>query len=301
VVGSILSSETAEWSFFGAEGDYVDITVENLDEEFDVVVDVLGGNGRSILTDGPLDASFDTEYIRVLQLPGSSAYTISISGFEGATGDYELTLALSNGGLPGSIIFAADVLAEEEEGHAFPFTAPAGEIVTISVDPAGELDVVVQVYNDDNDELLEEADRTFGFEEIVFVVPDDGNYYFQVVGFEGGTGDYDVTLLGSDAVLFELAIDDIVIGRLGAGSFIEYIYGGTAGETIEVSVDTDDELDLVISIVDADDNILVEVDETLSGEGELLSYAPPEDGLFFVRISDFFEGEGEYRLSLGPG
>lgn len=301
VAGNIVSAEAAAWNFAGTEGDYVDITVVNLDDEFDLVVDVLDASGLSILIDGPRDDSFDTEYIRVLRLPATEVYTISIVGYEGATGEYELTLGLSNNGLPGSFIFAADVLAEEEEAHAFPFTAAAGDVVTIHVDPEFELDVVVEVWDDDADEKLDEVDFTFGFEEMLFTVPEDGNYYFQVVGFEGSTGSYDVTLLGSEDVLFELAIDDLVVGRLGPGSFIEYIYGGTAGETIEVSAETDDEIDLVISIVDADDNILQEIDETLTGESELLVYTPEEDGLVFIRVRDFFESEGEFFLTIGPG
>jgi hypothetical protein len=298
VDGSVGSEGASTWQFFGAEGDLIDITVYPFDE-FDLVVDVLDASGLSMLPDGPVDLSFDNEYIRVLRLPDDGSYLISVTGYEGAVGDYELELSLSNGGRPGSIIMASDSLGQGDDSHAFPFTAASGELVSIQVQP--KFDVVVSVLNDDTEELLEEVDDTTGFEELVFVTPADGNYFFEVSGFEGEIGDYDVTLLGSDVVLFELAQDDLVFGRLDIGGFIEYMYGGVSGEIIEIWAESGDEIDLVISVVDADGNVLAEVDDTLSGESEILSYAVPNDELVFIRINDFFDGEGDFTLSIGPG
>jgi hypothetical protein len=298
VDGSVVSADASVWEFFADAGDYIDITVIPLDEEFDVVVDVLDETGNSIL-EQPVDMSFDTEYIRVLPVPANGLYMVAITGYEGATGNYELTLALSNGGLPGSILFAADTLEEgDTEGHSFPFTAGAGELVTIQVDPESSLDVVVEVYNDDGDILLDEVDNSTGFEELKFEVPEEGNYYFQVVGFEGGIGDYSATLLGSDSVLFEIASDDSIIGRLGDTGFIEYMVNAIAGDSFNFLAETFDDIDLYISITDADDNVLTEVDDNFAPESEELTYKAPEDGLFFVRVGDFFEGQGEFVLTV---
>jgi hypothetical protein len=159
--------------------------------------------------------------------------------------------------------------------------------------------VVVSVYDDDTDEILDEIDFSTGFEELVFTTPADGNYYFQVTAFEDTLGAYDITLLGSDFVLFELTYGDIVIGRFGGDSFIEYLFGAAAGDTINLTAKTDDEVDLMLGFLDLDDNVLAEADDTFTAEAEQLTYTVEEEGLIIIRVSDFFEaGHGEFVLSI---
>jgi hypothetical protein len=296
MVGAIASTETASWTFNGAEGDFVDITVTPY--EFDLVVDVLDPSGLSILDEGPVDDSFDTEFIRVLFLPETGTYTIAVSGYEGEVGDYEVMVNLSNGGLPGSILFAADTLEEAEtiEGHAFPFTALTGEIVTFHVNPELGFDTVVQIINDDTDEILDEIDYTTGFEEVIFSVPEDGNYYFLVLGFEGAYGEYDATLLGSDYVIFELAYGDGVIGRFGPDGVIDYIFRGTAGDSVTFTAETNDELDLMMTMTDLDDNLILSIDEYVEGGTETLTYTFTEDLVVFLTVSEFNAMQGQFLL-----
>lgn len=294
--GTVTSADGSTWGFLGGEGDFVDITVAPFDE-FDLLVDVLDSNGQSILEAGPVDDSFDTEFIRILPLPSAGAYTIAVTGYEGTFGDYEITLDLSNGGQPGSIIFAFDTLDPgDTEGHAFPFTAMVGEVVTFQLDPEADFDAVIEIYNDDTDELLEEIDMTTGFEEAVFSVPEDGNYYFLVQGFEGSAGEYDATLLGSDRVIFELAIGDGVIGRFSEDGVIEYLFRGTAGDNLILTAETNDALDLMLELLDLDDNSLLQVDEFTAGGTETLSYSFTEDQVVFIRVSEFFGEQGQFSL-----
>jgi hypothetical protein len=302
LVGTIAFNETSSWTFNANAGDFVDITVTPYDpsevEDFDIVLDVLDPNGISLLEEGPLDESFDSEYIRILFLPETGTYTITVTGYEGQSGDYEVAIDLSNGGQPGSIIFAADTLEESEsaEGHAFPFTALAGEIVTFQVDPEFGFDTVLEIINDDTNEVLEEFDDTTGFEEAIFTVPEDGNYYFMVKGFEGAFGEYDATLLGSDFVIFELAAGDGVIGRFGNDGLIDYIYRGTAGDTIVFTAENEEDLDILLTLTDLDDNLLLEVDEFEAGGAETLSYTFEEDLVVFFTVAEFNATPGQFFL-----
>ena len=294
--GSVVSGENASWTFTGEARDFVDITVAPFD--FDLIVDVLDPSGVSLLDEGPLDDSFDTEFIRVLSLPEDGTYTIVVGGFDGEFGDYEIAVDLSNGGLPGSIVFAADTLEESEsaEGHAFPFTALTGEVVSFYVDPEFGFDTVIEIVNDDTDEILEEIDATTGFEEALFSVPEDGNYYFQVKGFEGSFGTYDATLLGSDFVIFELAAGDGVVGLFGDDGVIDYIYRGSAGDTIIFTAESEDDLDLMMTMSDLDDNVLLTVDEFVEGGSETLSYTFTEDLIVFLTVSEFNATPGQFVL-----
>ncbi|MCB9419066.1 MAG: hypothetical protein H6667_04645 [Ardenticatenaceae bacterium] len=296
MTGAVVSGESAIWTFTGQARDFVDITVAPYD--FDLTVDVLDPNGNSLLDEAPLDESFDTEFIRVLSLLEDGTYTIVVNGFEGEFGDYDILVDLSNGGQPGSIVFAADTLeeSETEDGHAFPFTALAGEVVKFYVDPEFGFDTVIEIVNDDTDAVLEDIDATTGFEEAVFNVPEDGNYYFLVKGFEGSFGAYDATLLGSDFAIFELAGGDGVVGQFGSDGRIDYIYRGQAGDTITFTAETNDDLDLVLSMTDLDDNPLATVDEFVAGGSETLSYTFTEDLIVFLTVSEFSATPGEFYL-----
>lgn len=296
MTGAIVSGESANWTFAGEARDFVDITVAPFD--FDLTVDVLDPSGTSLLEEGPADDSFDTEFIRVLPLPEDGTYTVVVTGFEGEFGDYEILVDLSNGGLPGSIVFAADTLEEDEteDGHAFPFTALTGEVVSFYLDPEFGFDTVIEIVNDDTDEVLEEIDATTGFEEAIFTVPEDGNYYFLVKGFEGAFGAYEATLLGSDFAIFELAVGDGVIGRFGTDGIIDYIYRGTAGETVIFTAETEDDLDLMLAMTDLDDNSLLTVDEFVAGGTETLSYTFTEDLIVFLTVSEFNANQGQFTL-----
>lgn len=297
--GSVDGATESLWTFAATGGEFVDITVSPMSEELDVVVDVLDENGRSLL-DEPLDESYDTEYIRILPIPTDGIYTLSVTSYDGTAGDFELLIEESYLSQPAIFIFTSDTIDDADEVHDFPFSALADDLVIAQVDPIElEFDVVIQVYNDDTEELIDEIDANTGFEELLFTVPEDGNYFFRVIGFEGSTGSYDITLVGSDLVFFELAKGDLIIGRFGPDSYMEFFVGADAGETIALTAKTDDDIDLILQFLDFDDVVLAEVDDGFSGEGEELSYTFEEEGLYIIRVSDFFEnGTGQFVLSI---
>lgn len=297
VPGTITGGEGLSWTFAGSMGDFVNVTAVPFDD-FDLVLDILDPDGLTIV-DGPIDFSFDTEFIRTQELFEDGFYTIVVEGYEGQTGDFELTLAQVNDGLPGNILFAFDVLDESEtaSGHAFPFTAFDGEVVTAYLDPL-DFDAMIEVYNDDTDELLLVIDDTTGFEEVVFNVPEFANYYFNIVGFEGEFGEYNFTMITSDLVLMELAFGDEVVGKFNEDGVMEYAFNGAAGDTLEITAFTNDDVDLVIEILDEDDNIVGSADVELNGGTEVLTYTFENDALYFIRISDFFLDGGSFTLLL---
>jgi hypothetical protein len=296
--GSIVGNEASLWTVSAVAGEFLDITVSPISEGLDVVVDVLDENGRSLL-DEALDDSYDTEYIRLLPVPVDGLYTIVITSYDGTDGDFELLVEESYLSQPASFIFASSSLDSEEEVHDFPFFALADDLVIIQVNPEYPFDVMVQVYNDDTGEMLDEVDASTGFEEMLFQVPEDGNYFFRVVGYEGDTGNYDAVLVGSDFVFFELAVGDLIIGRFGEDSLIEYFIGVEAGETVTLFAKTDDDVDLVLEILDFDDNLIASVDDSLTGENEELTFTFAEEGLYIIRVSDYFgRGLGKFTMII---
>ena len=296
--GTMDGVNSVTWLFAGKAGEFADITVSPIDNDLDVVLDVLDPSGFSLL-DEPLDNSFDAEYIRILRLPEDGVYTVVVSSFDGAAGDYEMLVEESYLSQPATFVFASYDIDDAETVHDFPFTTFAGELVVTQVMPDLDLDVVLGIYNDDTDELIEEIDDSTGFEEAIFVAPDDGNYLFRVSGYEGSTGAYDINLIGSETVCFELAPGYLVIGRFGDKNLFEYYIGGAAGEQVTFTAKTEDDVDLILQLTDFDGNIIASVDDGFTGDEEVLVYTFETDGLLILQVSDFMElGSGEFLLSV---
>ncbi len=295
--GRVATGETQSWSFYAMQADVVDITVTPLQDGFDLMVDVLDSNGFSILPEGEQDDFFDTEYLRVLFLEEEGFYTITVRGFENSSGNYEIVVTESLGGLPGSILFATDTLGEGET-HAFLFTAYANETVRIYVWPEFEFDVVVSLYNDDTGELIEEVDNNTGYEEIIFTVPELANYYFEISGFEGDVGSYEVILLATAGAYLEAAGGDEIYGRVERDAVLEYYIQGAAGDKLTVTLSSDENADMVIALLDLNGNVLVEVDNTGSGKEETLTYTFSKDQKLVISIREFYNEVGKFFATI---
>lgn len=299
---------TSAFTFNGSAGDIISVVVEP-DDELDVVIDVIDANGNSILYAGR-DNYFGTEVVMIV-LPETGTYSIVVDAFDDAVGGaYQLTL----GGPDGTAVTATDELAETGEAHAFPFTATAGEIVAFAVVPDGDLDVVIKLFNDSGDapEELFAFDRGFGNEAVGYRVEEDGNYFFEVSGFDAdstsdenavgggeGTGTYQAFVFATDLTIVELEFGDDVIGVFSQDDgIIEYTIDGFTDDVMTISLTTDETTDGVIQILDLDDNILAEVDDQLSDSTETLTYTFTQDQLVIIRVFDFFEASGPFQLTV---
>jgi len=251
------------------------------------------------------DSSFGRETLSFTPTAGLE-YLIRVRGFAGAGGDFNISLAESNLA-SGSNVVARDALPENHEGHAFPFEAREGAFATAVVEPEGEFDVVIEAWADlETDEQLDSVDLSYGTEEIEFIVPQTGLYFFSVVGYEGQGGDYTITLSGDQNVVFEIAYDDAVQGVLGDAGFLEYRIRLDANETARFTVESDETLDAVIEMFDLDGNLLADADEGFGGETEELTFAAPagveDDTVFVLRVSAFDGADGgTFSLTAEPG
>ena len=300
VSGEVTGTRGSAWRFAGTAGDVIDVEVTPADEALDVTLDVRRGDGRSILPGGVVDEAFGTEVVEGLELPEDGDYVVVLRGFAGSTGAYSLTVVQSDGepATPEPVIqesiglVVSDVLGPDElTGHAFPFYAPAGAGINAQVVPAEGLDVVVEMWNDDDGSLLEIIDLSFDIEQVRFSAPAEGNYSLVVRGFEGQTGEYTITLGGSGSVIFELAVGDEVTGLFDEQANIAFMLGLNPNETVVITSAPDAETDLVLELSDLDGNVLAGADDYFAGGAETLTYsAPPEieaGTLYFIRVRDF--------------
>lgn len=402
--GAVLPLRPSIWTFTGAADERINLLATPLDESLNLVLDVVGPAGESILAQGALNASPGAEQIRGLPLPEDGAYRVIIDGAEGGAGSYELLVGrvgeivgepmfrgdvvngavepgevdlytliaiesaplvlavvpeedldvvvsvtdaftgeliaeedaafgreslvftpiagadyiirvsgfadaggtyrislLENPEVAGSTILAGDRLEPGAQGHAFPFSALEGALTTVSVTSEPGLDVLLEVWQDDGETLLERVDLDAGFETLSFLAPATGNYFFLVRPQPGTAGTYDISLNGTDGIIFEITYGDVVQGTLGEEGALEYFLRLNPGETVQLDVASERELDPVLEILDRDEQLIAERDIGYAGEPESLRFTAPgtvsADTTFIVRVRNFV-GAGDGRFTL---
>jgi hypothetical protein len=297
--GTVAQNETQEWTFNASTGDRIDVRVEPNDD-FDLVFDILNEERISIVPGGQIDESFAAEQIQNLTIPISGQYIIAVTGFDGTSGEYEVSLSISEAAPPGSTLLASDTLSSGSE-HLFPFNSSAGGATVVAVvDPEGDFDAILSIYDDSNDTLLEEVDNSFDRETLTFRLPSGGNYYFRVTGFGTSSGNYNISLSGPPEITFLLASRDEVEATFGNDAQLDYYFRGETGEIFTVSISTNDNIDMVIEIFEEGNLLtpLAEIDDNLTGEDEELTFTLPADGLYIIRIREFFQDLGSFTLTI---
>lgn len=107
----------------------------------------------------------------------------------------------------------------------------------------------------------------------------------------------------SDGVQGSLDYGDSVSDILKAEEEHIWTFEGEAGDLVTIRVETESsDMDLVLSLEDAEGNSLSQADSNLSGmEEEIRNYELQDDGEYRIRVADFWEEGGDYTLSLALG
>lgn len=103
----------------------------------------------------------------------------------------------------------------------------------------------------------------------------------------------------------DIAINDTMSSTLEDGSIHEWVFQGTAGQMVTITVQPEsDDLDPELVVVGPDGSELSVVDDGFSGEPEMVNLSLPGNGAYTVRITPFAFGGGPYTISIrgtGPG
>lgn len=179
----------------------------------------------------------------------------------------------------------------------------AGTTIAVTVLPDSEMDAVIELYRAANlDEQLAYVDNSLsGGEEVLnYTLTDNDEYRVRVREFYSGAGSYEIGF-GEGVNILEsaspLAPGQTVSGNTGDDTGRAYLVEALAGEPLVLLATTADEnLDLVLTIYDADGNEIDNIDAGFSGDPELLVQVPDTDTSFVVTVSGFGGSAGDFEL-----
>lgn len=300
VDGVVDASGPSVWTFIGLEGEVVDLIVTP-EGDFDVVVDVVDESGNSILPNGEVDSSFGMEEVLDVAIPATANYTIIVRGYADTTGNYTLSLVEAGtavvtppvaGGDGEAIAYGDFVSGAVDSANpvaSYSFTGAADDIVGMIITPFGEFDAVIDVVDASGGSLLtRERDASFGPENVIVALPDDGLYTVNVYGFEGSTGSFDMQMGFPLTNVVLAAGDTLEADDEGEGHSFPFT-ALRAGDMVGIYVEPAEDLDVAIQVRQGDELV------------EGLGFDPERGFDFSIDVEEFvmlIEETGNYSFRI---
>ncbi len=303
VAGTLTGDLVTTYTFQGEAGQVVDITLTS--EAFDAYLSLIGPDGRELIIDDDSAGNLNAR-ISLFELPANGTYTISVESYDGATGDYVLTLMAASINL---IEYSQQVTGSLESGSAtagYRFTGAAGDVVTISLH-SSDFDTYLSLReaNGDGYSLVDDDDSGNGSDSLIgpFTLPDTGDYIITVRSYDGATaGSY--TLQLNQAVLTPIEFNQPVTITFDGNTGAQYFsFQGTIGDVIDITVDSGDSIDTSLAVNGPDNYQLAYDDDSGPNfDPEVNHLILTQDGIYTILLQPFSNGDtGQVTLTLSRG
>jgi len=314
----VLTGQTprAEHSFDLAAGQIITLTAYG-PSGLDTVLTLLGPDGRQVAVNDDV-APGDLSSRIIYAAPRAGRYTVSVSGFGNATGDYSLDLfygadvGLSFGSR--SIREAIVSLSPRQSQVRYDVDLPAGEpFVATTIAVSDELDTTLTLISPAGETVAENDDRGDGSlnSQIIYRADQPGRYTVVVGTFAGqGAGDAVLSLAidpNAQAPFNFEAIPRSVIARY-EGQIDDrtperdYPLDLAAGQTILVMADAADEgLDPVITLNGPDGfPVAINDDRAVGTLNSAFAYTASASGRYMLNMTRYSDGasSGPYVLEV---
>ena len=237
------------------------------------------------------------EFSFELPTPSSSDGDEPVPTTESSSGDGEVNLG-GFGANPGGANLVFDRVfvgpASSSEPAVFSFPARAGRAVVIMAISPSESDLTLTIFDPQDNEVGYVDDEISDAPEYYVLDPTaDGTYRIEVAPFTG-TGDFMIGVLGLAADAPGMLLTDMDSTENGT---VDYGLTATGNGAFLVYMAVEADADLTLTLLDANGNELVNIDEGWSGEPEVLFYQTDGAAEYTLRVDDFTAGS--YELYIG--
>jgi len=288
-VEGVLSSETGtvEYTFAGEQGQFVRITMLQVDS-MDPYLRLLDADGNVLAEDDDSAGSLNSR-IGPYRLPANGTYTIvatSLGGRDAGT----FTLSLDTVTVQ-RIEYGQRITGElnpDEPQVEYSFSAEAGDVVSIDLE-SDDFDAYLTLKSAATQATIASDDDSGSGRNArigPFTLADSGDYIIAVSAFFGDPeGEYSLTL--NSVELVPLAFDEALEVQISGGQTRYFTFDGTAGQVVDIHVDSGNSLDTEI---------------TLYGPGSVwLASVDDVDGRFDPALTNVILNEtGPYFIAVQP-
>ena len=323
-------------TFDAREGDIVTITVKATDNQLDPKVSLLDSSGTEIASNDDHESNdsslgpYDSQ-IPDFTLPKTDTYTVSISGFAGIGGTFDLTVlpggagtVLNTNPTPQPLnptdtapqdTQVIDGTVQPGDTYTYNFQANAGDVYTITVESkTQDFDPSVSLYlnnsyvidNDDygsSDPTLQTTDsRIYNW-----IFQETGDYEVDVRGYQSGGGDFTMTLnrvaTGAPTGIPE---EQVELGTIASGETYSYNFQAFEGDWVTITVRTlTTGFDPYVSLLDGDGTVLLNNDDNGSGYGDyayynslIRNYYISSSGSYTIEVTGVNGSSGAFGVTI---
>lgn len=190
--------------------------------------------------------------------------------------------------------------------HQWDFESLDGEIITISVGPAVNLDIALELVDPDGTTIAVTNDGAAGRAESIseITLVKSGEYEIEVRAVGGTSGDYSMVITDANSEAYLIFRENLSYGDLGTGNLPAnndhlWNFEAAAGDVVTISIDPANFDDLVLFLIAPDSAELEFVDDNGPGEGEQISqHVISEAGIYSIRVGEVEFQPASYTVTL---
>ncbi len=247
VEGSLTNSRSqSRYTFTGESGQFVSITLTS--DDFDAYLTLEDADGMFIANDDDSAGSLNSR-IGPLALPDNGDYVIVVSSLSSSgTGDYTLSL---DAPVVETLDYGAVVEGEftaDETSRTYYFEAESGDAVAIAMD-SGDFDAYLRL--DAPGGTMSWTDDDSGGNRNALLGPlslSEGGLYIITASSWGGSDPGVFTLTITRAQITPLELDTPAEAELAAGEPLYFSFEGESGQTISLTVNSDNTIDTQMTL-----------------------------------------------------
>ena len=340
ITGTVPDNGTYTLDVELAQGDVLTITVRGLNN-FDPRVALLDVKDRVVAenddhgTDDTSIGRFDSR-IENVQITAAGTYTIEIAGFGGTGGDFELMIEGGTGG--GGVVVTpvatpdvtpvASPTAEPDtevdvvtgtiapnEVFIYALEAEAGDMYTITARALNEeLDTRLAIYNADNFFVAGNEDHAavndnlgiFDAQIERFIFSEAGRYEVEVLGYQGTSGDFDLTVERVATGVPEITDEQVFVGEIQPSGVFTQDFALQAGDYVSITVRAlSTGFDPRVALLSPSGDVLAENDDHGMSGGRIAfldSHIPnlfvDESGTYSVEVAGWDVSAGSFGVTV---
>ncbi len=311
VFGTFDADNTEEsYSFIASKNGEANVVLATNVSDGELNVELTDAEGNII---EPTAADSDPGFSKwTYDIEGGEIYSLILSGSEGVSGDYQLTVSVEaaepvdvhadevgedatvlefNGGIAETL----SQLETDGDRDVFQFVAPAAGEAILQASDLGidsDLNLSVAVYDTNGDEVV--AGSTNASVTLEFEVAEGETYYVAVNAAEGQTGEYHFAVISDSAFPIDEGVDE-------AGGDDSFDDDDAYDDGVEVDDETDFEVEEGDDIVDVD---VEDLDESEVGDNadfedgsvEVVENVEIGDEVVIVDIEELEEVAGKIEM-----
>lgn len=328
VTGDVPDGGVFTYTFSAAAGQAVTITVRATSaNELDPRIALAGPDGQLIAenddhTDADPSLTLSDSRLTGVPLPADGVYTLTISGFAGTGGPFELTISAATApptpaGTPtpgGSQSVTGDIVTGGD--YVTTFEARAGEVYVITARATGgDLDPQIFVV-DSFDEILASSDDHGSADPTLsstdaridnLIIEADGLYSVEVYGTNDTAGSFELAIerVGTDAPGGP-GEDEVITGEIIPGGVYEHTLSAKAGDYVTITVRAlTDNMDPIVTLLDSERTPLADNDDhgTFSRDlsqvdSRIENFHIAATGDYTIEVNGYRDSEGAFAITL---